>query len=406
MTFFHSSFHNRTVNLLNLHTGISMAALGGGGAFVSVCLLQAGIAIPLVMLAFAAIFALRFAVRPFVVGIAARYGLKRLFILGAAGLALQFPLVAEVHGVNAAFFWLIAVSATVDTVYWPVYHAYFASVGDAEHRGQQLGIREAISASVGIISPLTAGWLLVDFGPRIAFAVTAAVQVLSAAPLLWVPDVVVVRHAPGAYRAAVRGALLFMADGWTAGGYVIAWQFALFMVLGKNYLAYGGALALSALVGAVGGMALGRVIDAGKGGRAVWIALAIFAGLIVLRASVQDHPALAVAANALGSLGGCLYIPTLMTAVYNQAKRAPCTLRFQVAAEGGWDIGIAASCLLSALLTWLALPLSLAILSALLGAATVFVLLRRYYAEHPSDAIDASLRAAELEVHASEVPKI
>ncbi len=32
-------------------------------------------------------------------------------------------------------------------------------------------------------------------------------------------------------------------------------------------------------------------------------------------------------------------MPALMTAFYNEAHKAPCSLRFQIAAEGGWDIG-------------------------------------------------------------------
>ena len=34
-------------------------------------------------------------------------------------------------------------------------------------------MREAIAAVVGVVSPLVTGWLLVTFGPRVAFGVTA-----------------------------------------------------------------------------------------------------------------------------------------------------------------------------------------------------------------------------------------
>ncbi|HEY4264790.1 MAG TPA: hypothetical protein VGM72_05690, partial [Micropepsaceae bacterium] len=84
--------------------------------------------------------------------------------------------------------------------------------------------------------------------------------------------------------------------------------------------------------------------------------------------------------NALGTLAGCLYIPTLMTAVYNQAKRSPCALRFHVATEGGWDIGCAAGCLAVAALSWAGAPLPVGILLSLAGTVLSLVLLRRYYA--------------------------
>jgi hypothetical protein len=84
-----------------------------------------------------------------------------------------------------------------------------------------------------------------------------------------------------------------------------------------------------ALVGAIGGLVLGRHIDAGRGKRAVWYASATVAAIIVLRALETGSTTAAVVANARGFLGGCLAIPTLMTAVYTQAKRSPRTLRFQ-----------------------------------------------------------------------------
>jgi hypothetical protein len=49
---------------------------------------------------------------------------------------------------------------------------------------------------------------------------------------------------------------------------------ALFVSLGESYAAFGRAMALSAVVGAFSGMFLGRLIDAGHGAHAAWIALA------------------------------------------------------------------------------------------------------------------------------------
>jgi hypothetical protein len=98
----------------------------------------------------------------------------------------------------------------------------------------------------------------------------------------------------------------------------------------------------------VGGLLLGRLIDSGRGTRAVWYSVSLAALVITMRAGVLGNPTLAVAANALGSLVSCLYVPTLMTAVYNQAKRSPCVLRFHIAAEGGWDVGVTSGLCLAA----------------------------------------------------------
>jgi hypothetical protein len=234
--------------------------------------------------------------------------------------------------------------------------------------------------------------MLVAVGPRVAFGATAAVVALASLPILRTPEVAVRRQVPGGFGAALTGTLLFVADGWIAAGYLIAWQVALFVSLGESFVAYGGALALSALVGALAGLVLGRHIDAGRGGQAVWYAFGMLALILVLRADAAGSAAVAVLANALGALVGCLYIPTLMTPVYTLAKRSPCTLRFHVATEGGWDIGGAGGLLAAAAVVALGLPLSASILLSLAGVAAAAMMLRRYYATGSAPAASAAGR--------------
>jgi DHA1 family inner membrane transport protein len=388
-------FHNRNLNLLNLHYVIGSVAAGGGGAFFEVWLLKAGISVPGVLLTFAGIFAARLFIRMFLLPVAIRSGLRALVIAGAVLMGVSFVFLAHVRGADWSLVAIAFVSSLADTVYWPSYHAYFAALGDADHRGQQLSVREGVTAAVGIVSPLVTAWLLVTFGPLPAFYATGAIWAFAAIPLLWTPDVVVAPRAPGAFRAAVSGVMLFVGDGWVSAGYFLVWQLALFLSLGRNVMAYGGALAISALVGAVSGLFLGRLIDSGRGSRAVWIAGGVLALVIVLRAAADGHPLLAVIANALGAFVACLYVPTMMTAVYNQAKRSPCVMRFHIAAEGGWDVGVSTGLSLSALLVWLGIPVAQTILLSLVGAAFTLTLLRRYYAAHPSETVDASQTQGE-----------
>jgi MFS transporter, DHA1 family, inner membrane transport protein len=371
-------FRNDTVNLLNLHYGIHTLALSGGGAFFGAYLLRSGVPAPAVLAALAAILAGRFVIRPFVLIPARRFGLKPLVIAGTILTGLQYPLLAEVSGVGWELAALCAIASAGDTLYWTCYHAYFASLGDADYRGHQLGAREAI---VGIVGPLATGWALTTLGPRVAFDATAAVLLLGALPILGTPNVSVVAAAPGALRAASLGALMFLADGWIAAGFYFVWQMALFLALGESFTAYGGAMALAALVGAASGLLLGRYIDAGHGGRAVWLAAGSLAAVIALRTASSADPVLAVVANAAGALVPALYVPTLMTAVYNQAKGSPCALRFHIVTEGGWDAGAAGACMAVAALLWAGAPIWLGIALSLPGAAAALALLRRYYGE-------------------------
>ena len=372
-------FRNTTVNLLNLHYGIHSLALSGGGAFFFVFLLQSGVPAPAVFAAITAILLGRFAIRPVVLVLARRWGMKPLVIAGSIVIGLEYPLLANVHGIGPTLFALCAVASVGDTFYWTTYHAYFASLGDPEHRGHQIGAREAIAALAGIVGPLAAGWALTALGPRVAFDATAVVLVLAAVPLIWTPNVKVAWTVSGAFRAAIPGALLFAADGWLAFGSALVWQIALFLSLGESFSAFGGAMALSALVGAISGLVLGRQIDAGHGVRAAWITLGALVLTVVLRAASYGNAPFAVIAQAVGALVVCLYVPALGTAIYNQARQSPCPLRFHIAAEGGWDLGGAAAGLISAGLLTIGVPIWVCILLSLIGALGVFVLLRRYF---------------------------
>jgi hypothetical protein len=304
-------------------------------------------------------------------------------IAGTVFVAIQMLLLARVHGIGPNLYLLIAVSAFGDAIYWSSYHAYFAALGDHAHRGHQVSAREAIVAVVGVVSPAATGWLLVALGPWVAFGAASAATLAAIAPLLWTPDIAVAPRVPGAWQAARFGVTMFVIDGWIQSGFVFTWQVALFVSLKQSFLNFGGALALAALVGAGAGLILGRHIDLGGGRRAALIASFAMASVMLLRAAASGAPAFAVAANALASAAACLYTPTMMTAVYNQAKRSPCVLRFHVATEGGWDIGGASGSLIAAALLYRGAPISLVLLLPLLGLAAWLIQLRLYYAQAP-----------------------
>jgi MFS transporter len=380
---------NTVVNLLNLHYGIHALVLSGAGSFYAVYLLRAGVPAPAIFAAFGLMLAGRFVIRPLVLVLALRLGLRTIVAFGTVVSAVQYLLLADVHGVDWMLLAVVAAGSVGDTFYWTSYHAYFAALGDAEHRGQQIGAREALAAFAAIIGPILCAWALEAVGPRVAFGAAAFVMAVAALPFYGTPDVTVKRDVPGAFRAALPGILMFVADGWTTIGFIIVWQIALFLSLGESYVAFGGAMALAGLVGAIGGLVLGRNIDMGHGGRAVLIAYGTYAVLILLRVLSTYDVALAVIANALGALVSGLYVPTLMTAVYNLAKRAPCTLRFHVATEGGWDLGGTSACMSAAVLSYTGAPLWAAILTALAGTAASYVLLTRYYTRS-ADALAAA----------------
>jgi hypothetical protein len=372
-------FGNDAINRVNVHTGILSLAQGAGGIFFLVFLLRAGISVPHALIAQAAILGGRFLLRPAVLPLAKRVGLKPLLIAGTLGLAIQYPLLAAVHGVGPMLVALLVVVSLAEILYYPAYNAAFAALGDAEHRGHQIAAREAVVAIVGVVAPLLGAWALVTVGPGTTFAAVGIVQALAAMPLVGVPNVAVVDAAPGALNAAKLGGVLIALDGWFDAFYIIIWQVALFVALGSSFTAYGGAMALAGLVGGACGLFLGRIIDNGRGRRAVAVAFSVAAALTTLRAVSLGLPWLAVIANAAGAALWPLLLPALGTATYNLAKASPCTFRFNLVLEAGWDVGCASACLITAALVAAGMPLGWTILLALPAVAIAARLLWQYY---------------------------
>jgi MFS transporter, DHA1 family, inner membrane transport protein len=373
-------FRNDAVNRVNLHSGIQALAEGAGGIFFLVYMLKAGVSIPVALTAQAAIFAGRFVMRPAILPLAKRLGLKPMVIIGTLGIAMQYPLLAEVDGVGVELL-LVCIAASIgEVLYWPSYNAYFATIGDAEHRGHQVSARMALVSMVSIVAPILGTWALVTLGPHPMFAAVGMVQALAIVPLIGAPNVAVRASAPGALRAARLGVILYAADGWLDAWFILVWQIALFVSLGESISAYGGAMALAALVGAGCGLILGRHVDQGHGRRTVVIAYTVATAIVLMRASSFDSAWLAVTSNALGALVLPLIIPAQSTASYNLAKASPCPMRFIIACEAGWDVGCASGCLLGAALAMMDVPLSITILLALPALAILARVLRQYFA--------------------------
>jgi DHA1 family inner membrane transport protein len=374
-----SFFRNDAINRVNLQSGVQALAQNAGGLFVLVFLLRAGVSVPHAFLAQASIVAGRFVIRPALLPLARRLGLKPLLIAGAVSLAAQYPILAEVHGLGPAFLAFCAASALGEVLYFVSYNAYFAALGDLEHRGRQVAVGQALSAAAGVVAPVLGGWALVAAGPRWTFGAVALVQMASAIPLLGLPNVPVRWSAPGAWRAAWPAVALIAVDGWFDAAFFFVWQIALFLTLGESYSAYGGAMALAGLAGALAGLAVGHHTDLGQGRRTVTLAYAAAAAVVLLRADSLGLPVLAPAANALGGLVVPLLVPPLASAVQNLAKSSPCSLRVMMATEGGWDVGCFTACLLAAGLAALKAPLWLGVLLALPAITLGWRLLLRQY---------------------------
>ncbi len=372
---------NDVVNRANIHTGLQTAAAASGGAFVFAFLLKQGFSLAQALALISGIMAGRFALRPMLIPLGVRFGIKPLLLTGTLVGAALYPILSLIHGVSLVVIGCAFVAALSDVFYWTSYHAYFASIGDAEHRGHQIGAREALGATFCVIAPILGAWSLVNYGPTWTFVAVGLLQASAALPLIGAPNVAVARAASLPPASVRLGVTLYLMHGWFDACSVFVWSLALFVSLGEDYGSYGGALALAGLAAVVGALWLGRQVDKGGGARAAALAFG-FAAVVTAFKSVSLHsPWLAVAANAAGGLVMPLLMPSMAGAVYNLAKQSSCVLRFHVAAEGAWDIGCGGGCLISAGLVAAGAPIGLAVALGLPPLAIGLVALRGYFAK-------------------------
>jgi predicted MFS family arabinose efflux permease len=174
-------------------------------------------------------------------------------------------------------------------------------------------------------------------------------------------------------------------------GLSTAWSIVMFQALGGRYDSFGGTLSLAGLAGAVGGIVLGRLIDKGHARRALWLNAIILAACLILRSATFGHVGAVIAVAVGTTLFSGLYVPSWLTAVYNEARISPCVLRYQFAAESGWDMGGVLAGVIAAAMCYWGLPLEAVILLALPMVPVQALLLERSYALQSS----ADLRAAE-----------
>lgn len=371
--------HCASVNLLNTHYALQSLAITGGGAFLGAFLMRQGLTPSTVLAAIACVFVGRFLIRPLVLPVAVLLGLKWLVLAGLVLCAAQFAILPRVEGVG---WWLVAwvvVAAAGETSYWTAYHAYYAALGDAADRGEQVGTREALVTIGGIASPIATGWVLTAYGPGAAFGASGVIMLAATIPLLPMANLTVARRAPHALQGAFPAVAMFTADGLIQAGLFVVWPLVLFQALSGSYTAYASTIAAASIASAICGVWFGRFIDLGHGVRAVWLFLSVLSLVVALRIASLGDPVLAVIGAIAGAVLPAFYASALMTPIYNMAKTSECPLRFNIATEGGADVGTAAGCLAAAVALSAGAPMSASVAIALVGIPPLGALLIFYY---------------------------
>ncbi|MEL0252507.1 MAG: MFS transporter, partial [Novosphingobium sp.] len=157
------------------------------------------------------------------------------------------------------------------------------------------------------------------------------------------------------------------------------WNLALFVTLGQNFESFGGALALAGFGAAAGSLIIGRLIDGGRGTHSLALAYGLGAAVLVLKALAWASPLPALVATALGALAAPMLATAMLSPLYAMAQRSQCTLRFNMATEGGWDLGCSTAALVAAALLATGFGYTAPILLGLLAIAGIGWGLTQWY---------------------------
>ena len=367
------------IHRIYAHTGLQSFVEASGGLFVVGFLVKQGLSPALALASFALVLISRFALRAAVLPIAHAHGLRAVLLLGCGVRAASFLMPPFVEGTGLLLLAYMLVSGLGSVLYWTGYHAYVSAAGDNAALGRQVSIQQATTAAVGIVAPVAGGFLLSGAGPVIGFAVIATMQLLAGLPLAGAPNPAIPRESRADPAIVSAGRRIYFAEGLQSGCSVVVWNLALFVTLGQSFESFGGALALAGLGAAAGSLIIGRLIDGGRGTHSLALAYGLGAAVLVLKALAWTSPLPALVATALGALAAPMLATAMLSPLYAMAQRSQCTLRFNMATEGGWDLGCSTAALVAAALLATGFGYTMPILLGLLAIAGIAWGLTQWY---------------------------
>jgi MFS transporter, DHA1 family, inner membrane transport protein len=370
-----AAFKDKNFNLIYVHVVLQSLVMHGGEGFAFIYLLKAGISIPVVLLCIAAMFASRILFRMAVVPISITFGLRRTLIAAVVVEGATYLLLPMVTETGPILYLYLALWAASSSFYWTTYHTYVARIGSNERRGTQVSVMEFFGTFAAIVAPLIMGFLLTWFNPWVGFGFVTASMLLAALPFVFGPEVEVKKTASLSAETKNYARLIMFTDGLRFATTHFFWLIVLFLTLSSNYIAFGGALAVAGITGALMGLITGRWFDLGRSEHATRLGFGAITLASIAKCFGYHVPWSAVASNALNAAAWPSYATAFNSQVYNLARKSSCALRFHVVAEGGWDMGTAAGCSIAALLVYLDFgffwPLTIGVASCVLGYTVV-----------------------------------
>lgn len=179
---------SQQVRELFVSAAILNFAAGAMMLFEPLYLHSVGFSMPQILLFYAALYALYFFLLPLGGRICRRHGYEHTILFSSPFLVLWYLSLYAIPW-NHAFIG-IALGALVfqKILYWPGYHANFATWSSKLEQGREVSNMSALAGLAAVFAPAFGGLVIAFFGFKTLLALTAALILLSNIPLLRTPE--------------------------------------------------------------------------------------------------------------------------------------------------------------------------------------------------------------------------
>ncbi len=315
---------SQEVKELFVASGILSFATGAISLFEPIYLYSIGFSIPQILLFNVAIYVLYFFLLPLGGRICRRHGYEHTMLFSSPFLVLWYISLYAIPW-NHTFIGIAILSLVIQKIlYWPGYHANFATWSSKQERGREVSNMAAVVGTASIFAPAFGGLVITFFGFKILLLIVAALILFSNIPLLRTPELYVPKDF--AYASAIarpfkkenrRRTFAFMGFGEELIT-LVAWPIFMATII-VNFSSLGMLVSLAMLANVAAILYVGRMSDEGERDGVLRSGVMYSAAAWVLRSVVTGAPGVFLMDTFYRVSKNMLNVPLLST-IYDTAR--------------------------------------------------------------------------------------
>jgi len=199
----------------------------------------------------------------FVTKLYTKIGTKHAILFSMPVFIVYFLMLYSLDTYSWNLFFLAAISALANTLYWPAFHINFINSSDKEHRGEELGMMNVFCYITTIFAPLIGGIIITFIGFKALFGFVSFLLLLAPIPLFFSQE----SYTPVTFsfkylfhKSHVRNFSVFFVEGIIGYTETVIWAIFIFLIL-KSFISLGILTTLVILFTTFMTFILGRLSD-------------------------------------------------------------------------------------------------------------------------------------------------